>query len=90
MPQDKLKITLHVYDSEISVFVPREEEIFYRRAAKLITDTINTYAGIFKGTKSVKELMYMALIDIALRHEKEQNINDLLTSLTGEIEDVLK
>lgn len=89
MAQDKLHITLHVYDTEISVNVPRDEEVFYRRAAKEITDTINTYASIFNGRKTEKELMYMALIDIALRHEKEKNVEDVLQGLTKEIEDVL-
>lgn len=89
MAQDKLHITLHVYDTEISVNVPRDEEVFYRRAAKEITDTINTYASIFNGRKTEKELMYMALIDIALRHEKEKNVEDVLQSLIKEIEDVL-
>ena len=38
----KLHIRLHVYDTEISVNVVREDEKFYRDAAKLITDTVNT------------------------------------------------
>lgn len=89
MAQDKLHITLHVYDTEMSVNVPRDEEIFYRRAAKEITDTINTYASIFNGRKTEKELMYMALIDIALRYEKGMNVEDILKSLTKEVEEVL-
>ncbi len=89
MALDKLHITLHVYDTEISVNVPRDEEIFYRRAAKEITDTINTYASIFNGRKTEKELMYMALIDIALRNEKGKNVEDVLVNLTKEIEEVL-
>ena len=38
---DKLHIRLRVYDTEIPVRVPREEEQLYRDAAKLITDTIS-------------------------------------------------
>ncbi len=36
MADDKLHIRLHVYDAELSVNVPREDEEYYRSAAKLI------------------------------------------------------
>jgi cell division protein ZapA len=94
--KDKLHIRLHVYDTEMSVNVVREDEKMYRDAAKLITDTVNTYADVFKGRKSDKDLLYMALIDIALRYEKESTRNDtepysdILGKLTSEIEDALK
>lgn len=96
MAEDKLHIRLHVYDTDISVNVVREEEKLYRDAAKLITDTVNTYAAAFKGRKSEKDLLYMALIDIALRYERESERNDtapfsdILGKLTSEIEDALK
>ena len=64
----KLQIRLHVYDTDLSVSIPREDEEYYRRAAKLITDTVNTYAKVYKGRKSDKDVLYMALIDIALRY----------------------
>ena len=94
--KNKLHIRLHVYDTEMSVNVVRDEEKMYRDAAKLITDTVNTYADVFKGRKSDKDLLYMALIDIALRYEKESTRNDtgpyrdILGKLTSEIEDALK
>ena len=87
---------MHVYDTDISVNVLRDDEAYYRRAAKLITDTVNTYAAVFKGRKTDKELLYMALIDIALRFEKESGRNDtapysdILGKLTSEIEEALK
>ena len=34
---DKLHIRLHVYDTDIPVKVLREDEYFYREAAKLIS-----------------------------------------------------
>ena len=43
-----------------------------------------------------KDLLYMGLIDIALRYERESlrndvgPVNDILAKLTGEIEDALK
>lgn len=94
--RDKLHIRLHVYDRDISVIVPREEEEYYRNAAKLITDTVNTYAQVYKGKKSDLDLVYMALIDISLRFVKESKRNDtapycdILSKLTSEIEEVLK
>jgi len=94
--KNKLHIRLHVYDTEMSVNVVRDEEKMYRDAAKLITDTVNTYADVFKGKKSDKDLLYMALIDIALRFEKESARNDtapysdILGKLTSEIEEALK
>ena len=94
--QDKLLIRLHVYDTDLSVRIPREDEEYYRKSAKLIDDIINSYAKIFKGRKSDKEILYMALIDVALRYEKEAArndtapYNDILEKLTSEIEDALK
>ena len=94
--QDKLHIRLHVYDEEIEVVVKREEEEFYRAAAKLITDRFNAYSKAYKGRKSDHTIALMTLIDIALMHQKERANNDtspydnVLARLTAEIEDALK
>ena len=94
--QDKLQIRLHVYDTDLSVRIPREDEEYYRKSAKLIDDIVNSYTKIFKGRKSDKEILYMALLDVALRYEKEEGQNDtqpyneILEKLTAEIEDALK
>ena len=94
--QDKLQIRLHVYDTDLSVRIPREDEEYYRKSAKLIDDILNSYTKIYKGRKSDKEILYMALLDVALRYEKEQGKNDtqpyneILEKLTAEIEDALK
>lgn len=91
-----LQIRLHVYDTEIPVKVPRDEEALYRNAAILITNTLNTYSQYYKGRISEKEMWYMVLIEIALRYEKEATRNDttpysdILTKLTSEIEQALK
>lgn len=92
----KLHIRLHVYDTDIPVNVNREDEYYYREAAKLITSTVNTYSEVYKGRKADKEIMYMAMIDIALRYQKEIGRNDtseydnILAKLTGEIEEALE
>ena len=94
--QEKLLIRLHIYDTDLSVKISRADEEYYRRSGKLINDIVNSYSKIFKGRKSDKEILYMALIDIALRYEKESGRNDtapyhdILTQLTAEIEDALK
>lgn len=94
--QEKLLIRLHIYDTDLSVKIPRADEEYYRRSGKLINDIVNSYSKIFKGRKSDKEILYMALIDIALRYEKESGRNDtapyldILTQLTAEIEVALK
>ena len=93
--EDKLQIRLHVYDTDLTVRIPRADEEYYRKSAKLIDEIVNSYAKIFKGRKSDKEILYMALIDVALRFEKEsdkndtQPYNDILDKLTAEIEDTL-
>ncbi len=94
--KDKLNIRLHVYDTEMPVYnIIPEEEPFYRKAAKLITETVNTYSERFKSTKSEKEILYMAMINIALNLEFERTNNDtapyddILTKITNEIEDAL-
>ena len=93
---EKLHIRLHVYDMDIAVNINREDEELYRNAAKLITGTVNDYAKIYKDGKTVKDLLYMALIDIALRYMRESKRNDtapisnILDKLTSEIDDALK
>ncbi len=94
--EDKLQIRLHVYDTDLTVRIPREDEEYYRKSGKLIDEIVNSYTKIFKGRKSDKEILYMALIDVALRYEKEVDrndtdpYNDILEKLTAEIEDTLK
>ena len=93
---EKLHIRLHVYDEEIEVTVKREDEEFYRLAAKLITDRYNAYAQAYKGRKTEHTISLMTLIDIALMYEREKGNNDtapydtILTKLTSEIDEALK
>lgn len=93
--KERLGIRLHVYDTEMAVNIPREDEECYRLGAKLITDVVNSYASVYKGQKGEKEILYMALIDIALRYEKETKrhdtlpMTDILDKLTSEIEEAL-
>ena len=80
----------------IPVNIKPEDEPLYRDAATLITNTVNAYASRYKGPKNEKELLYMALIEIALRYEMQLKRNDtepfrdILNKLTSEIEDAIK
>ena len=94
--KEKLHIRLHVYNEDIEVTVNREDEVYYRAAAKLITDRYNAYAQAYKGRKSEHTISLMTLIDIALLYEREHGKNDtapydtILSRLTSEIEEALK
>ena len=49
--KEKLRIRLHVYDTDMTVTIPRAEEECYRAAAKLITDVVNNYSAVYKDRK---------------------------------------
>lgn len=91
----KLHIKLHIYDTELAVNINREDEVYYREAAKLINNTLNNYSARYKGRKSDKEIMYMTMIDIALKYTSHKGKNDtsvyddILKTLTAEIDAVL-
>jgi cell division protein ZapA len=93
--KEKLHIRLHVYDEEIKVTINRDDEEYYRAAAKLITDRYNAYAQAYKGRKSEHTIALMTLIDVALLYQKERTNNDtspyddILKRLTAEIEGAL-
>ena len=96
MDKERINIRLHIYDTDISVRVPREEEPLYRKDAELINELLNVYYSNFKGSKSDKEIIYFAMIDLGLRLQKANQKNDtkpyedILSKLTSEIEDELK
>lgn len=93
--EEKLRIKLHLYETDLMVNVPREEEQYYRAAAKQVTETVNTYAKIYQGKKTHNDVMYMAMLDLALRSNKLAALNntqpfmELIAKLTQEIEEVM-
>lgn len=93
--EEKLRIKLHLYETDLMVNVPREEEQYYRAAAKQVTETVNTYAKIYQGKKTHNDVMYMAMLDLALRSNKLAALNDtqpfmeLIAKLMQEIEEVM-
>ena len=94
--KEKLHIRLHVYDEEIEVTIDRDDEEYYRAAAKLITDRYNAYSQAYKGRKSEHTIALMTLVDVALLYQKERTHNDtspydnILARLTAEIEGALE
>lgn len=76
----------------MDVTVPREDEEYYRGAAKLITERYNAYAQIYKLKKSEQTIAKMVMIDLALQLEKQKARNDtkpyedVMRQLTQEIE----
>ncbi len=94
--KEKLNIRLHVYDEDIAMVLHnRDDEVYYRNAARLITERYGAYAQVYKGRKSDHTIGLMTLIEIALRYEKERGRNDttpydnILRQLTSEIEEAL-
>jgi len=95
--KEKFNITLHVYDEDIkTVLHNRQDEEYYRAAARLVSERYGAYAQVYKGRKSDHTIALMTLIEIALRYERERAKNDvapydnILSQLTSEIEEALK
>ena len=94
--QSKITLRLNIYDTVVTVNVPREDEPLYRKDAELINELLNIYYSNFKGIKSDKEIIYFAMIDLGLRLQRELQRNDtkpyadILQQLTSEIESELK
>ncbi len=92
---NKLHIRLHVYDTDIPVTIMPEDEPYCRRAAKLITDKVNSLSELYRTSRSEKEILFMVMLDIATNLEFEKANNDtepydnILTKITAEIEDAL-
>lgn len=92
---NKLHIRLHVYDTDIPVTIMPEDEPYCRNAAKLITDKVNSLSELYRTSRSEKEILFMAMLDIAINLEFEKAHNDtdpynnILTKITTEIEDAL-
>ncbi len=92
---ERLNIRLHVYDTDIPVKIMPEDEPYCRNAARLVTEKINEFSDIYGTSRSEKEILYMAMLDIAISFEFEKTNNDtepydnILTNITNEIEDAL-
>ena len=87
---DTLKITLKLGGQNFSIDAKRDEEIFYRNAAKFINKQHTHYANTYAGQQSNVYLL-MTLIDIAVRYEKSKasgNLEPIMAQLNGLINEV--
>ena len=79
----------------MAVNIPREDEEYYRKAAQRITNTVDQYAKQFRNQRTEKDILYMALIDIALQLEFQEKrndtkpYNDIIVKLTEEMKEML-
>ena len=64
--EQKTKIQLEVYDEVIEVYVVKDEEEKYRKAANFVTERLNTYAKRFKGERSQHYVSLITMLDIAI------------------------
>ena len=89
-------ITIHVYDMPIDIMVPKDQEALYREAGTIINERLNTYFSYFKGQRADKDIIYYAMIDIALKYVMETKRNDMepvttiLDELSAEIQKAMK
>lgn len=93
--REKIHIRLHVYDTDVPLDVFPEYEPFCRNAAKLITNKVNSLSELYGRSRGEKDILYMAMLDIAINLELEKTNNDtkpyddILSKLTDEIEEAL-
>ena len=92
---EKLHIRLNLGDTVVPMRIYPEEEETYRNAAALIRSTVAHYTTRAQGKKGPIDILYMALVDIALKYQFETQRNDtalftdMIVNLTSEIEEAL-
>ncbi len=80
---------------DMPVMAEDDVEPIYRAAGRIITETLTLYNQKYGGKKSEKELLYMAMLDMAVRMQTEIKsvdktpLNAVLKKLTTEIEEAL-
>ncbi len=95
MTDDKLGIQLLLGNRTHSITVKREEEEYFRAAAKMINDKLNRYRKAYPN-KDNEEYMSVVLLDIAVSLVKNKGNNDTrpyveaLEKLGEEVLDALK
>lgn len=96
MSNEKQNITLSIRDMQIPMSIRREQEPLYREAGQIINNRLNKYFKDYEGLKSDVEIIYYALIDIALHYVAETKRNDIepikniLSQLSSEINEALE
>jgi len=76
---EKKHLNIHIYEWDIEVFVPRNEEQCYIKAAEYISKKIEAYMDIYVRQqyvpqKSYMEILLMTLLDIAVTSTERKNV----------------
>lgn len=73
---DKLKIHLQIDRERYPLVINREEEIFYREAAKMIDNKLNKYRNLYPDFGTMKHLTMVAL-ELAYENAKVKDTIDI-------------
>ena len=76
---EKKKLTLHVYDQDMEVYVPKGEEQRYVEAARKVSEKIEVYVEIYVRQqyvpqKGYMEILLMTLLDFAVTSTEKENV----------------
>ena len=76
---EKNKLTLHIYDWDMDVNVPKGEEQRYVDAARKVSERIEAYVEIYVRQqyvpqKSYMEILLMTLLDFAVTSIEKENV----------------
>ena len=76
---EKKKLTLRIYDWNMDVNVPKEEEQRYVDAARIVSEKIEAYVEIYVRQqyvpqKSYMEILLMTLLDFAVTSTEKESI----------------
>lgn len=93
MENEMKKLNVNVYGHELEVYVPKGKEQLYLSAAEYVNKKMDAYMDAFVRIplpqKSTQEILFMALLDIAVvSMEYKQSYQN--SSLLGKIKNILK
>lgn len=72
---DKFKIHLQIDNDQYPLTINRDEEIYYRDAAKMINSKLNKYRKLYPAFSSVKHWT-MAALELAYENAKMKDLNE--------------
>lgn len=72
---DKLKINLQIDRERYPLVIKREEEIFYREAARTIDNKLNKYRNLYPDFGTAKHMTMVAL-ELAYENSKNKEAQD--------------
>lgn len=94
--KSKQHISLNICDEKIDIYVKSDEEPYYREAEKLVRNTYNKYAELFRGRRGERFIAATAMLEIGVKYQMEHasketdTYNQSLQRLTSDIDQALK